>query len=1002
VFVGRAAELRLLDQIVVEACSGEPASVLVRGDAGTGKTRLVTEVAGRVRRRGVRTLAGSCTMVGRASLAFAPFAEALRPVVHELAERGSGIDDAATPRLARLVAASREPVPAEDPLEADPGGAYAQLALFEEVLDTVERAASPSGLLLVIEDLHWADVSSRGLFEFLSRNLRDAAVALVGTVRTDEPDDAVFLGWLAELQRCPRAIQVDLGPLDESDLVDLLAGVLGRPVPPDLAGRVYRRSGGNAFLAEELVAAGEEGMRVPATVRNLVLARAGGLTPPGRDVLRLAAVAGSRVRHGLLAAATDLHDDVLLAAVRELAENHLLVADRSVAGYSFRHALTREAVYEDLLPGERQRLHRAVAQALRDEPSLGPSPGWAVAQAIAEHWSAAGELAPALAASVAAGDAARDVLAVAEALDQYQRALDLWDQLADPETVAGVTRRVLLESAAEAAQGGGRHDVAIRHLDAAIVELERTSPAPAELGRLYRRRGRYLLWVGRLIEWQEWTGRAAALVPSEPALPEHARVLADHAFALTGTQRYDEAARIATSAVEAARRTGSIQAEVVARCALGLSLAMTCTDSDAAIEQLDRARAVSLESGNAEDVVVAYNNLSDTLIMLGRLDEATSTAREAIAIGRRLGVLPGLLAWNVLNRATAQFLAGGWDECEEALQGLDDPLVGGLTKSWGFALAALLAATRGHEDAAAAAIAAASRLDVRDTQNEALLLAARARLALTAGDREVARSAALEGLESVAGSETEPDGVAVVVLASLGLQIEADRAELGRARRDPGATHAAVESTRSVAALALASRARVAAVAHRPEVTRAQEAMGDAEIGRAEGRSDADAWRTTADLVRLLADRYGTAYARYREAEAVLATRCDRARAVDALIAAQATAHQLGAQPLVQEIEGLARRARIELADEPPPATSTPPSAAPLADLGLTERELEVLRLLAAGRTNPQIGEALYISRKTASHHVSRILTKLGVTTRVEAAGVAHRAGLSADDASPK
>ena len=252
-FVGRSAELRLLDQLVAEARSGEPASVLVCGDAGAGKTRLVTEVAGRVRRQGMRTLVGSSTMVGRTSLAFAPFAEALRHVVHhELTEGGREASEAATPRLSRLVAASREPAASD----ANGGGASAQLALFEEVLSTLERAAKPVGLLLIIEDLHWADASSRGLFEFLSRNLRDAPVALVGTVRTDEPDDPGFLAWLAELQRGPRAIRIDVGPLGQRDLVDLLAGVLGRPVPSDLASRVYERSGGNPFLAEELVAAG--------------------------------------------------------------------------------------------------------------------------------------------------------------------------------------------------------------------------------------------------------------------------------------------------------------------------------------------------------------------------------------------------------------------------------------------------------------------------------------------------------------------------------------------------------------------------------------------------------------------------------------------------------------------------------------------------------------------------------------------------------------------------
>ena len=159
-------------------------------------------------------------------------------------------------------------------------------------------------------------------------------------------------------------------------------------------------------------------------------------------------------------------------------------------------------------------------------------------------------------------------------------------------------------------------------------------------------------------------------------------------------------------------------------------------------------------------------------------------------------------------------------------------------------------------------------------------------------------------------------------------------------------------------------------------------------------------WHRAADAGVADGDPYRTAYARFREAEAVLASRGDRARAVEALTVANATANRLGAEPLLREIEALARRARIELSDEPttPPAPPEPR----LDTLGLTPRELEVLRLLAAGYTNPQIGEALYISRKTASHHVSSVLAKLGVATRVEAASIAHRVGLTPDTAAPK
>jgi DNA-binding NarL/FixJ family response regulator len=273
-------------------------------------------------------------------------------------------------------------------------------------------------------------------------------------------------------------------------------------------------------------------------------------------------------------------------------------------------------------------------------------------------------------------------------------------------------------------------------------------------------------------------------------------------------------------------------------------------------------------------------------------------------------------------------------------------------------------------------------------------------MALNTGDKDAARRAALDALDAVTGSEAQQEVVCGVALACLGLRIEADRAQVGRARHDPTEEQAAVESARTVAARTLALRARASAAAHRPKVTRTHQALCEAEVGRAEGRSDPDMWHRAADAGVADGDPYRTAYARFREAEAVLASRGDRARAVEALTVANATANGLGAEPLLREIEALARRARIELSDEP---TTPPAPPGPRLDtLGLTPRELEVLRLLAAGYTDPQIGEALYISRKTASHHVSSVLAKLGVATRVEAAGIAHRVGLTPDTAAPK
>jgi class 3 adenylate cyclase/tetratricopeptide (TPR) repeat protein len=920
-FVGRALECGLLDELLDEAWAGEPVTVLISGEAGAGKSRLVSEVAAVVRDRGTRSLVGNCTVVGRTSFAFAPFVAALRAIVQELPISEGDDSSHVAPRLARLVTGLAGSTTSRDPADPDPLGGHAQLGLFEEVLGALEQAAVPDGLLLVIEDLHWADPSSRGLFEFLSRNLHGTPVALVGTVRTDEPVDPGFLAWLAEVQRAPRARLIDLEPFGRDELTDLLAGLLGERPSRELASQVYERSGGNAFLAEELIAVGERGVLVPATVQNLVVARMAGLTAPARDVLGLAAVAGIRVDHRLLAVASDLNDGELLAAERELAENYLLVAHRSGQGYAFRHALTREAVYDHLLPGERQQLHRVVAQALTDDLTLGDSVGWAVAEAVAEHWFAAGELAPALAMSVTAGNAAREVLAVAEAGGHYERALDLWNRVADPETVAGIERTVLLELAAEVASSAGEHDRAIHHVDVATDELQRSGADPTRMGLLYHSRSRYLGRAGRLADSLEWSARASAVVPSDPPSRARARVLAGYAYRLTNAARYENASSVATAALDAARGVSARKDEALAHNALGICLGNTSTDAEAGIHELEQALAIGREIGDTESMVDAYCNLAYALIRLGRFDEAAATGVQATALVQS-GALRSDVGMSLLNVAEARFLAGRWNDCEEALERLRDQRAGGEVELWRLALTALLHASRGQDAAAATLVAEADSMGIDEPQAAGVLRAAQAQVALNQAELDAAYLTMLDGLDALASSDSEAVVVSAFALAGVGLQIAADRAVVERTGRETTKTRRAVDSVRTVAARTLALQARATAPAHRPNVERAHVALYEAEVARAEGRSDPDTWQRAAAAAYALGYTYRTAYARFREAEAILATRRAHTGATEALTAAHATARELGAEPLRREIEALVRRAGFELTDEP--ATSQP------------------------------------------------------------------------------
>jgi predicted ATPase len=410
-FVGRADELEQLSGLLDRARSGSPTTVLVYGEAGVGKTRLVTELVASARGHGMQTFVGGCVTVGGRSLAFAPFAEALRPLATDLAvgvhEDGDG---AGSPFLAgsatRLSGGNGDGMQhANDHAPELRVGEMTQTRLFEGVVDELERIATPGGALLVIEDLHWAGPSSRDLFDFVARNQRGAAIALLGTVRNDEPSDPELSGWLAELQRGAGAARIDLDPLTRAEFVALVDAILDERPPDRAVDRIYERSGGNAFLAQELLASDQGGGVVPPTVRDLLLARTARLSPEARELFALAAVSGIEVSHDLLASASDLNGDDLDKAVRELVEHRLLIVAPSGSGYMFRHALTQEAAYGDLLPGELRRLHGALAGTLAGGVAAGSSAGVGVATAIAEHWDAADESERALRAHVDAGHA---------------------------------------------------------------------------------------------------------------------------------------------------------------------------------------------------------------------------------------------------------------------------------------------------------------------------------------------------------------------------------------------------------------------------------------------------------------------------------------------------------------------------------------------------------------------------------------------------------------------
>ena len=372
VVVGRDAELRTIESALDRVAGGETVHLLVAGEAGVGKTRLTSEAARLAADRGFRVLRGDCGNVGGSSLPYGPFVEALRNLALDLgpvetaAVAGPAADD-----LARLV-------PAFGSLEPEPSQSeWVQSRLFEALFGLFDRLAARSPVLLIVEDLHWADAATRETIAYLVRGLRDVPFLFIGTFRSDELHrQHALLPWLAELDRGGRVERIDVARLTRSQVASLLMSILGTQPEPELVADVFSRSDGNPFFAEELLAAnrqGRAGPRLPPTLREILLAHIAAVPETATAVLRVAAVAGRRVEHELLAEVAGLPEDELLDGLRAAVGGHLLVVEsgEGVERFAFRHALVQEVVYDELLPGERRSVHRAFAEALEARTPVG-------------------------------------------------------------------------------------------------------------------------------------------------------------------------------------------------------------------------------------------------------------------------------------------------------------------------------------------------------------------------------------------------------------------------------------------------------------------------------------------------------------------------------------------------------------------------------------------------------------------------------------------------------
>ncbi|TDN87524.1 regulatory LuxR family protein [Microbacterium sp. BK668] len=957
--VGRRRELESLFEAFAEGRRGTPRTVVVRGEAGIGKTRLVQEflvaiASDESSELPVVVAIGQCVDLGPIGAPFGPIRRVLRDLSAALgteALREAAGSPGAVATLASFVPGIADEASAVD----EHTGEFAEA--IEVVLESLSRRRH---LVIVVEDLQWADAATLALLRTLASTLRGRHLTVIATYRSDDIDRFHPLRpVLAELDRTRAVVRVEIAPLSADEVAEQVALLSSRDFPDGALRALSDRSGGIPFLVEELVDLGEA--QLPDTLRDLVLARYGRLSDAAREVVRAMAAGGVHTDHDVLRAVAARDDDELDTALREAIEARVIVADG--AGYTFRHALTHEAVYGEMLPSERVRVHRRFAESLAEHRADSPD----AVSAVAEHWLIAREIGPAFDATVRALEQSRATFAPATSVKLAERLTELWDQVPDAATRASTT---LPELHLAAAQWWHELGDAERALRATNEGLAIDTGDPLVRAGLLRQRFVHEFNLDRNPD-RSGLHEAIALLDGVPG--ERARVLLSRTLInLVGEDRGPESPGHLERALAIAEELGDDTALAIALTNKSWRISDEDDDEPAALEPLERALTLKVNPSTRAYVGEAYVSL---LSRLGRFDEAADMGRRLHAESARAGIERGVGAGIAVSVAHASFATGDTDTAlhyaQRARRLLD--------RHARVAVVRMLATHHAWNDEPDA------RRALLDSERSALEEHTRrhperrewwvpetvdAVLSATIGRRTGAApadwpariasiSAAVNGKGSPPSRRYAAVAGALVVRALAGEDAAARAAELHELVATAAGRWAPRGTAPTIAAFVRATLA---------------DAAGDGVEARIAN------WRAvvaaTGEGVMPVRHRH---LARLSLAAALVESGArDEAGELLGALATDATAH--GVASISRCAAELARRAGT--------AASPRRGAAVTGIEALTPRERQVLALVAEGLTNAQVGERLFISPKTASVHVSAILGKIGAANRAEAAAL--------------
>lgn len=954
--VGRDGELGVLRNAATAHRRGESPVVVVRGEPGIGKSRLLRELTaelGQVR----PVLWGSCLNISDPP--------ALGPIIPVIRNALQALGDTEREDLPAWTRAAVDRLLSEDDAASTPLG-DARALLFEAFLAIIDRLAVDRAPVLVIEDVHWIDRSSWDLLTYLVHQLDQRPLLTVMTHRP-LPRGNGLRDSLLELTRLPQVTALELEPLTRSLVAEQLAGLTGADPEPDRLESVMARSGGNPFFVEMLA---DDSVAADSRIRAHLLAPLDHLDAETRRVVHVVAAAAPYAGHALLATVADLPEPELSNAVRRAVDAGLLSAEGS--GYRFRHVLLRDAIYEEsLIPGERAALHLAIAAAIDADPGLAPPVRHFAPSEAGRHWELGGDTTKAIDAYWTSAAQARALHFHPERVVMLDRVLRLWDEVPDAKRLLGTSRADVMMNIVEASDLSGDVVLGMDRAEQAIAAAL-GEDRPETAARVLERRARMRRRLGV-------TGATEDLVDAlrlATDTPLHGRMLAFLAQRqwLSGHRR-DEVEETASRALKLAEPDVDPFAAVHARLTLAWLPALDGDLEGSRRRHSEARQDAAMGENGAVLVVRSYLDESALLRACGAPEHAADAARRGMRYAGDLGCSATSVPHAAAHLAEPLIALGSWGEAGEVIE------------------AGLAAAPpRGYL---------------------ALLLRLRARISTWQGDLDAA-TRDLQEIHEVVGSRFEaPDEQFAV--AQLEAEVRLMRGDGAGAwlavQRALDCYPAKCHSTNGWALLAVGAQASRRLLDEDPE-RRRQPARDNltslGEIARRQPRHFAmdEAWHatyvatTTDGPARPVARREQVAAWRRVHEPAMLASALvqaaddtpDPLAAREHLREAAEIATRLGATALSTAVGTSAARRGVAI-DAPAPSTPDTVGDPTARSWGLTAREHEVLQELATGKTNREIAGALFITPKTASVHVSRILMKTQSATRSEATAKAFRHG---------